>query len=113
MQGATWEHVNSDQPLSSISCGPFRQVWATGKNGCGYWRLGINLDKVEGSKWVCVEPPVGSQLKQISVGLMGIWCVDTSGKIHVRKEVTPTFPEGSHWQTITVDPFVTSKLNKQ
>lgn len=102
-----WEYVSTDQTLTSISCGPYKTVWATAKNGCAYWRLGITKDKIEGEKWICVEPPTGCQLKQISVGLAGVWCVDTNGKIHVRKEVSETFPEGTCWQSISVEPSVT------
>jgi tectonin beta-propeller repeat-containing protein 1 len=40
VQGTLWEHVPSDQ-LASISCGPDKRVWAVGKNGSAYWRLGI------------------------------------------------------------------------
>jgi len=40
VQGTAWEHVPSDQ-LASISCGPDERVWAVGKNGSAYWRLGI------------------------------------------------------------------------
>lgn len=106
-KGSLWEHVTTDQTLTSISCSPYKRVWATAKNGCAYWRLGITSDKIEGEKWVCVEPPSGCQLKQVSVGPAGVWCIDTNGKIHVRKEVAETFPEGTSWQTINVDPSVT------
>lgn len=108
--GTGWEHVSSDQPLGSISCGPFNVVWATGKKGCAYWRTGINENKLEGERWMCVEPPNGGQLKQISVNSVGVWAVDHLGRLHVRREVTVTFPEGTHWQTITPDPIVLSKL---
>ncbi|XP_008194152.1 tectonin beta-propeller repeat-containing protein isoform X3 [Tribolium castaneum] len=104
--GTGWEHVTSDQPLASISCGSYNLVWATGKKGCAYWRAGINENKLEGERWVCVEPPNGGQLKQISVNCVGVWGVDHLGRLHVRREVTETFPEGTHWQTITVDPLV-------
>lgn len=60
-------------------------------------------------RWICVEPPVGAQLKQISVNSAGIWAVDTLGRINVRKEVKSTFPEGTHWQNIVVDPPILSK----
>ncbi|CAH1130207.1 unnamed protein product [Ceutorhynchus assimilis] len=101
--GHIWEHITTDQPLSSISCGPFNQVWATGRKGCAYVRVGIRQDKLEGERWICVEPP-GAQLKQISVNSVGIWAVDALGRINVRKEVTSTFPEGTHWQNIIADP---------
>ncbi|XP_066251035.1 tectonin beta-propeller repeat-containing protein isoform X2 [Euwallacea similis] len=104
--GHIWEHVTTDQSLSSISCGPFNCVWATGKKGCAYLRVGIKEDNLQGERWVCVEPPVGAQLKQISVNSAGIWAVDTLGRLNVRKEVTSTFPEGTHWQTISADPSI-------
>lgn len=109
--GIGWEHITSDQPLSSISCSPFTLVWATGKKGCAYVRLGITENKFEGERWVCVEPPSHGQLKQISVSLIGVWAVDHSGRLHVRREVTATFPEGTYWQTISPDPWVLSTLS--
>ncbi|XP_066141762.1 tectonin beta-propeller repeat-containing protein isoform X2 [Euwallacea fornicatus] len=102
--GHVWEHVTTDQSLSSISCGPFNCVWATGKKGCAYLREGIKEGNLQGERWVCVEPPVGAQLKQISVNSAGIWAVDTLGRLNVRKEITSTLPEGTHWQTISADP---------
>lgn len=108
--GNKWEHVTSDQALSSISCGPFFQVWATGKNGCAYWRMGIKETNLQGEKWFCVEPPSGAQLKVISVGPLGVWALDFNGKLYVRKEVTHVFPEGTHWQCITIDPPILSKI---
>ncbi|XP_019761431.1 tectonin beta-propeller repeat-containing protein isoform X1 [Dendroctonus ponderosae] len=104
--GHIWEHITTDQPLGSISCGPFSQVWATGKKGCAYFRVGIKEDKLQGERWICVEPPGGAQLKQIAVNAVGIWAVDTLGRLNVRKEVTSMFPEGTHWQSIVADPPV-------
>lgn len=108
-QGHVWEHVNTDQTLSSISCGPYNQVWVTGTKGCAYYRLGVTAEKLEGEKWVTVEPPNGEQLKQISVNVIGVWAVDHRGQLHVRKEITSVFPEGTHWQTIVADPPILSK----
>ncbi|VEN49848.1 unnamed protein product [Callosobruchus maculatus] len=104
--GHVWEHVNTDQPLNSISCSPYTQVWAIGKKGCAYVRIGITKEKLEGEKWVAVEPPNGGQLKQVSVNKAGIWAVDLHGRLHVRKEVSEKFPEGTHWQTILPDPTI-------
>ncbi|KAF2895160.1 hypothetical protein ILUMI_11013 [Ignelater luminosus] len=109
--GTVWEHVNSDQALSSISCGPYNQVWAIGKNGCAYWRVGIRSDKLDGDSWACVEPPSGAQLKQISVGQIGVWAVDNMGRLYVRKEVSHVFPEGTSWHCITADPPVLSSAS--
>ncbi|XP_060517887.1 tectonin beta-propeller repeat-containing protein isoform X2 [Cylas formicarius] len=106
--GHVWEHVKTDQPLSSVSCGPYNQVWATGKKGCAYVRRYITRELLEGERWTCVEPPPGAQLKQISVNSAGIWAVDTLARLNVRKEVTDVFPEGTHWQTIVPDPPILS-----
>lgn len=101
--------MTSDQALCSISCGPYKQVWAVGRKGCAFYRLGITDDKLEGEAWKCIEPPSGVQLKQISVNSIGVWAVDHHGRLYVRKEINQTFPEGSHWQLISIDPPVLSK----
>lgn len=87
-------------------------MWAVGKNGCAYSRIGIKEDLLIGEKWHCVEPPPGAQLKQVSVSNLGIWAIDHNGKLYVRKEVTHVFPEGSHWQCIPIDPSITSASGK-
>jgi hypothetical protein len=53
-----------------------------------------------GEVWETVEPPTGKSLKQISVGCFAIWGLDSAGQLWVRREVTPVFPEGTHWQAI-------------
>ena len=35
------------------------------------------------------------------MGRWGIWALDGQGGLWVRREVTPVFPEGTHWQSIT------------
>nr|CAD7586073.1 unnamed protein product [Timema genevievae] len=100
ISGVSWEHIPSDQPLASISCGPDNQVWAVGKNGSAYWRFGINSSKRMGDVWETVEPPSGKTLKQVSVGRSAVWVLDSAGQLSVRREVTPVFPEGTHWQTL-------------
>ncbi|KAF7988805.1 hypothetical protein HCN44_007115 [Aphidius gifuensis] len=103
--GITWEHIPSDQPLISISCGPHGQVWAVGKNGTSYWRFGITQNKPIGDLWTNVEPPSGAKLKQLSVGCNVVWAIDYNGKLYVRKEIQPKiFPEGTHWQTLPSMP---------
>ncbi|KAK9870500.1 hypothetical protein WA026_008057 [Henosepilachna vigintioctopunctata] len=106
--GNGWEHVSSEKPLSSISCGPFNKVWATEKKGCACVRVGITEDTLEGEKWIGVESPSGGALKQISVNTIGIWAVDNLGRLHVRINVSSSTPQGTHWQTITPDPPVLS-----
>lgn len=53
-----------------------------------------------GEVWETVEPPTGKTLKQISVGCFAIWGLDSAGQLWVRREVTPVFREGTHWQAI-------------
>ncbi|XP_063242842.1 tectonin beta-propeller repeat-containing protein isoform X3 [Bacillus rossius redtenbacheri] len=98
--GTVWEHVPSDLPLVSISCGPDNQVWAVGKDGSAYWRFGISASKRMGEVWEAVEPPEGKTLKQVSVGRSAVWGRDSGGQLFVRREVTPVFPEGTHWQAV-------------
>lgn len=98
--GYSWEHVPSEQPLISISCGPNGKVWAIGKNGSAFFRFGISVEKPQGEAWQPVESPSGVAFKQISVGLQGIWALDSTGRLAVRKELTKTFPEGTHWQIL-------------
>jgi len=97
--GTLWEHVPSDQ-LASISCGPDKRVWAVGKNGSACWRLGITSSDPIGKVWETVEPPTGKTLKYISVGCCAVWGLDSVGQLSVRREITPVFPEGTHWQTV-------------
>lgn len=52
LQGVSWEHIPSDQPLIGISCGPCGQVWAVGKNGSSCWRLGISAAKPTGTNFL-------------------------------------------------------------
>ncbi|KAJ8883409.1 hypothetical protein PR048_015252 [Dryococelus australis] len=99
--GTVWEYVSSDQPLVSISCGPDNQVWAVGKDGSAYWRFGTMASKRMGEVWEAVEPPSGKTLKQVSVGRSAVWGLDSAGQLFVRREVTPVFPEGTHWQTVS------------
>lgn len=98
--GTHWDHVPSDQPLICISCGFGQKVWAIGRNGSAFWRFGITSSNPLGEVWESVEPPAGSSLKLVSVGRHGIWVLDSSGQLSVRREVTSVFPEGTHWQTI-------------
>ncbi|XP_017786159.1 PREDICTED: tectonin beta-propeller repeat-containing protein [Nicrophorus vespilloides] len=98
--GVKWEHVASDQAYSSICCGSFKQVWATGRNGCAYKRLGIREDNLEGQSWLCIEPPQGAQLKHISVGAAGIWALDIHGNIYVRVENI----KSEKWRSVNIDP---------
>lgn len=97
-RGDTWEHIVSDQPLVGISVGPTGQVWAVARNGMIFFRYGITKLNPCGDAWQQVEAPSGVTFKVISVGRAGIWALDNQQRLAVRKEVTRTFPEGSHWQ---------------
>ncbi|XP_071442463.1 tectonin beta-propeller repeat-containing protein [Hetaerina americana] len=105
--GMSWDCVvGGEQPFVSISCGGHNQVWAVGRNGAAYWRFGINSAMPAGQVWVHVEPPQGRKLRQISVaaacdsGSLSVWALDMQGTLYVRREITPVFPEGTHWQVV-------------
>lgn len=95
--------------MCSISCGPYNNVWAVGRKGCAFHRQGITEEKLEGEKWVCIEPPSGGQLKQISVNVIGVWALDNQGRLHLRKNITDKFPEGTYWQPVVPDPTILSE----
>lgn len=105
-RGDTWEHIVSDQPLVGISVSPTGQVWAVARNGMIFFRFGINKLNPCGDAWQQVEAPSGVTFKAISVGRAGIWALDNQQRLAVRKEITRTFPEGSHWQFLPNAPNV-------
>lgn len=103
--GCGWEHVVTENPFISISCGPDGKVWAVGKaNGQTYFRYGVTSEKPTGECWQTVENPPGVKFKQICAGEGGVWALDTTGKVAVRREITATFPEGSHWYMLVNVP---------
>lgn len=51
-----------------------------------------------GDAWQPIDAPSGTKFKAISVGQGGVWALDSTNRLAVRKEITKTFPEGSHWQ---------------
>ncbi|XP_068143293.1 tectonin beta-propeller repeat-containing protein [Drosophila tropicalis] len=97
-RGDAWEHIASDQPLIAISVGPTGQVWTVARNGMVFFRYGITRQNPCGDAWQQIEAPAGVNFKAISVGRSGIWALDNQQRLAVRKEITRTFPEGSHWQ---------------
>lgn len=40
------------------------------------------------------------------MGQAGIWAIDNTHRLAVRKEITKTFPEGSHWQFLPNMPNI-------
>lgn len=77
-------------------------------SGSAYRRCGFSSENEWGTYWKAIEDaPKGVTLKQISVGPMGIWAIDSQGQCLVRREVCDSFPEGSHWhilQNVPNDP---------
>lgn len=66
-----------------------------------YRLCGFSVENVRGSFWKTIDDaPKNIVLKQISVGSVGIWAIDSHGQFLVRREVCGTFPEGSHWQVL-------------
>jgi tectonin beta-propeller repeat-containing protein 1 len=99
--GTSWDHVACEQPLMSINSSPEGKVWAIGRNGNAFWRYGISRDNPQGEAWQPIESPNGVTFKQISIGTIGIWVLDSTGRLAVRKEVTAFCPEGTHWQILS------------
>ncbi|KAI9586935.1 tectonin beta-propeller repeat-containing protein [Glossina fuscipes] len=97
-KGDSWEHIPSEQPLIGISVSPSGQVWVVGRNGTIFYRYGITKQNPLGKAWQTIEAPAGVHFKAIAVGEAGIWALDNSNRLAVRREVTKFFPEGSHWQ---------------
>lgn len=95
----SWEHIESEMQMISISVGPDNQVWAVGKSGAVFRRLGITVDKLEGESWQKIES-TDILFKQISYGKGGCWAIDQFGKLYCRREITAVFPEGTHWHPI-------------
>jgi hypothetical protein len=76
-------------------------------DGILFHRIKLRMKFVNdsGMQWQNVEPPMGAQLKQISVGLDVVWALDTMGRLSVRREIqSNVFPEGTHWQTLPTMP---------
>ena len=99
----TYFFSSSDQPFVSISCsGENGTVWAVGKDGIAYYRFGITQEKPQGESWQTLESPSSVSFKLISAGKLGVWALDKecNGRLAVRREISATFPEGSHWQLL-------------
>ncbi|XP_014095584.2 tectonin beta-propeller repeat-containing protein [Bactrocera oleae] len=105
-RGENWEHIPSEQPLIGISVGPTGQVWTVGRNGMIYFRYGITRHNPLGDAWQMVEAPSGVTFRTVAAGRVGIWALDNHNRLAVRKEITKTFPEGSHWQFLPNMPNI-------
>lgn len=98
--GNAWDHVATEQPLISISCTVNDQVWAVGKNGSVFVRNGICKENILGDKWKSIECPNGVSFKQISAGECGVWGLDTTGRLIVRRDISSKTPLGKQWQIL-------------
>lgn len=66
-----------------------------------------------GDAWQTIDAPTGVKFKALSVGQAGIWALDTNNRLAVRKEITKTFPEGSHWQFLANMPNIPPHTDTQ
>lgn len=98
--GNQWDHVPCDVPIVSISCSSDTRVWAVAKTGAILFRIGITPEKLIGETWQRVEAPSNVNFKSISAGALGVWALDKSGRLGVRREVSAAHPEGTSWQLI-------------
>lgn len=105
-KGESWQHIPCEQPLISISLGTNRKVWVVGKNGTIYFRYGTSSQNVLGDAWQPIETPPGVTFKVVSAGEQGVWALDSTNRLAVRKEICATFPEGSHWQFLPNIPNI-------
>jgi tectonin beta-propeller repeat-containing protein 1 len=92
--GNSWEHVNCDTPLISISCSSDNKVWVVTKNGAILFRQGVSLINPYGDSWKRIDAPSNMQFKQVSAGIRGVWAVDTQSRLAVRREITSACSEG-------------------
>lgn len=73
--------------------------------GLTYRRCGFSSENEFGNFWKTIDDaPKGIQLKDISVGALGIWSIDSQGQLLIRREVCDSFPDGSHWQLLANIP---------
>lgn len=92
--GTSWEHIPCDSPLISISCSSDNRVWAITKNGAILFRKGITESNVIGDSWKRIDAPSNMQFRQVSVGIKGVWAVDTQSRLAVRRDISNSCPEG-------------------
>lgn len=98
--GNSWEHVPCDVAIINIACSKENRVWALAKKGAILFRYAISQDNPLGETWKRIEAPSNVLFKQISVGKLGVWSLDSAGRLGVRKEISAAQPEGTHWQLI-------------
>lgn len=92
--GQSWEHIECDVPLISISCSTENKVWAVTKSGGIFFRQGINFDSLTGTAWRRIDAPSNVSFKQVSAGIQGVWALDTQSRLVVRMQITPSCREG-------------------
>ena len=102
------------------------RVWALDKTGAAYVRHGISEEVPTGEEfqwnaryfgvgaimkldsgqcWLQVAPPGNaaapdSRIRSISLGGPAgnlVWAVDAGNRLHIRKEVSVVYPEGTSW----------------
>jgi len=97
--GHSWRFISATVKFVSISIGSHRKVWGIAEDGSAYLRAGFGSDALIGTQWFRCE---GSRipLRRISVGSDAVLALDSEGKLWRRKEITPTFPEGTQWMYI-------------
>ncbi|CAK1552037.1 unnamed protein product [Leptosia nina] len=107
--GTHWEHVNSPQPLVSISiCNNI--IWVVGRKGELYYREEVTKENPGGSNWKLIEAPKsnissgyksGVGAKLVSLTSNSAWILLTNGSLAVRTDISRLQPGGKHWKYLT------------
>ena len=48
-----------------------------------------------------VHPPSSIGIKTVSAGDQSVWALDHHGKVWYRQEISPVFPEGTSWTSVS------------
>lgn len=51
-----------------------------------------------GDNWQAIDAPTGVRFRAVSAGLAGIWALDNTNRLAVRKDISNVTPQGTHWQ---------------
>ena len=99
--GQAWSHVRSDLVFQSVSVGEYGEVWLVSGEGQVFWRQGVSASCPSGQAWLQLASPDSStRMRSVEAGTAGIFAVDTSNKLWVRRGVSPQFPEGVNWSPV-------------
>ncbi|XP_066924294.1 tectonin beta-propeller repeat-containing protein 2-like [Clytia hemisphaerica] len=99
--GNTWEPVPqpAGDKLTSVSVNSAsNDIWASSTTKV-YHRQGVTLTNPRGSSWKHI--PYNTNLKQVTVGLAGVWALDFAGRVKYRTNTRDSEGgDGDAWQNV-------------